>query len=416
MIQTILLFLLGFFSAGFLALLAAPLFWRRAVHLTTKRIEASMPLSANELEAEKDRLRAGHAMAARRLEMNIEALNRKTSTQLVELSRIGEEAKTLAEARAAQDEAIAALRGETAEQSAALDQAARTIADLSDRLEAALAELEARGSALERLEEMHEEERLAASSRQIELAARETDVRKLEDELSAARNQRKEAVRGMREAVAAHKQADARLRVEEKRNADLQRKLESQMTALSNEQEKLERRESEVARLRKETKEMSAASLSADAAKRLRAAEEERDRLAMELADKSLQMRSLMAGSGSTGATSAPAGVSSAEREKLQARLSTLLKENKKLRGALQAAGDKTAPGHGGSDAGGDDAALREQIASLAAEVVSLTAALEGTGSPVDQALSAMQDAASGAHPLSLADRIRALREAAGNR
>ena len=72
MITTILLILLGFFIAGFLALALAPLVWRRAVRLTTKRIEASMPLSTNELEAEKDRLRASHAMAARRLEMNIE--------------------------------------------------------------------------------------------------------------------------------------------------------------------------------------------------------------------------------------------------------------------------------------------------------------------------------------------------------
>ncbi|EKF17455.1 hypothetical protein [Nitratireductor pacificus] len=408
MIQTILLFLLGFFSAGFLALLLAPLFWRRAVRLTTRRLEATMPLSANELEAEKDRLRAGHAMAARRLEMNIEALNRKASTQLVELSRIGEEARTLAEVRAEQGETIAALRGETAEQRATLDEAAAINADLAERLEAALDELEERRIAIERLEEMHEEERLAASSRQIELAARETDIRKLEDELGAARNQRKEAVRGTREAVAARKEAEAGLKVEEKRNADLQKKLESQMTALSNQQEKLERREGEVARLRGEMKEMSAASLSAEAAKRLRLAEEERDRLAAELADKSLQMRSLLAGGRGS---EAPADAFAAEREKLQSRLSTLLKENKKLRADLQVAGGKARRDDGATAA--DDAALRVQIASLAAEVVGLAAVLEGPDSAIEQALSRAPEQA-GAETPSLADRIRALRGSAG--
>ncbi len=69
MIQSILFFALGFLCAGFLALMVAPAVWRRAVRLTRRRIEASVPLSLGEIQADKDRIRAEFAMSIRRLEM-----------------------------------------------------------------------------------------------------------------------------------------------------------------------------------------------------------------------------------------------------------------------------------------------------------------------------------------------------------
>ena len=61
---------------------------------------------------------------------------------------------------------------------------------------------------------------------------------------------------------------------------------------------------------------------------------------------------------------------------------------------------------------------LREQINDLAAEVVSLTATLEGPDSPINKALAAAPAEASpadGPHEkiTSLADRVRALQKAA---
>ncbi|WP_244439719.1 hypothetical protein [Nitratireductor aquibiodomus] len=353
MITTILLILLGFFIAGFLALLLAPLVWRRAVRLTTKRIEASLPLSANELEAEKDRLRASHAMAARRLEMNIENLNRKTSSQLVELARLSDEARQLAEERDAQDRVIADLRDETEKQRAALAENAAIISTLETRLDEAVSELEVRGTALMELNDRYEEERLLASSRQIEMVARETELRKVEDDLAELRRDRKDAIRAGRDAEAARKEAEAGLKVAEKRNADLQKKMESQMRALYENEEKLERREAEIARLRKEMNAASEASLSDQATRRLMEAEAESDRLSRELADKSLQLRTLLADAG--GRTAAPAKSSEAEQDKLKTRISRLLQENKKLRGELseRKRNGKAAPASSGRGAVG---------------------------------------------------------------
>ena len=56
MIESILFFSLGFLCAGFLALMVAPSIWRRAVSMTRRRIEASVPLSLSDIEADKDLL------------------------------------------------------------------------------------------------------------------------------------------------------------------------------------------------------------------------------------------------------------------------------------------------------------------------------------------------------------------------
>lgn len=416
MIKTILLLLLGFFIAGFVALLLAPILWRRAVRLTTKRIEASMPLSANELEAEKDRLRASHAMTARRLEMNIENLNHKTSAQLVELSRMSEEARRLSEERAAQERLIARLKGEVERQAKALDEKAEAIASLEARLDETLAELETRSAGLLQLNDTYEEERLLASSRQIELVARETELRKVEGDLALLRRERKEAIREARDAETARDQAEAGLKVAEKRNADLQKKLEGQMRVLYELEEKLERREGEIARLRQDITNASTESLSTQAARRLREAEEERDRLARELADKSLQLGTVLSEGGvrrSTPAQGFPAQDFNDERETLQTRISRLMQENKKLRADLSAQKAKTAGSakqKAPADTARADDALREQIHSLAAEVVSLTAALEGTDTPITRLLEKAEPEGAEGRPLSLAERVRALR------
>ena len=51
MIQLLLYFALGFLCAAFLAALVAPAVWRRAVMLTRRRIEASVPLTLDEIRA-----------------------------------------------------------------------------------------------------------------------------------------------------------------------------------------------------------------------------------------------------------------------------------------------------------------------------------------------------------------------------
>ena len=87
MIEPIMYFGFGFLAASLLALVIVPLVHNRAVRLTMRRMEASMPLSMAETWAQKDQLRAEFAMLTRRLEITVEQLKTKTTNQLAELGK-----------------------------------------------------------------------------------------------------------------------------------------------------------------------------------------------------------------------------------------------------------------------------------------------------------------------------------------
>jgi predicted nucleic acid-binding Zn-ribbon protein len=88
MIEYALLIMLGFCVGGLIAFLLAPTLWHRAVRLTTKRLEATMPMSLSEIEADKDLLRASYAIRIRRLEAGLSKAREKSANQLVEISRL----------------------------------------------------------------------------------------------------------------------------------------------------------------------------------------------------------------------------------------------------------------------------------------------------------------------------------------
>src|SRR6476660_170064 len=87
MIEPIMYGAIGFLVAGLLVIGFIPLVHARAVRLTMRRLEALTPLSMAEIQAEKDQLRAEFAMSTRRLEMNVEQLKNKTTSQLAELGK-----------------------------------------------------------------------------------------------------------------------------------------------------------------------------------------------------------------------------------------------------------------------------------------------------------------------------------------
>lgn len=76
MVELGLVFLLGMLVAGLVWLILLPAFWRRAVRLTTERVEQALPLTINEIRAEHDRLRAEHAVEAAAMRARLEAAER----------------------------------------------------------------------------------------------------------------------------------------------------------------------------------------------------------------------------------------------------------------------------------------------------------------------------------------------------
>jgi hypothetical protein len=78
MIESSMYFGIGLLFGALIGLVLIPLVHARAVRLTTRRLEAVLPESMAEVQAEKDLLRAEFAMSTRRLEMTVEQLVNKT--------------------------------------------------------------------------------------------------------------------------------------------------------------------------------------------------------------------------------------------------------------------------------------------------------------------------------------------------
>lgn len=134
---------LGFLVASLLALMLAPPLWHRAVRLTTRRIEATMPMSVVDIQADKDQLRAEFAIALRRVEVALEKAKDKAARELVESNKRRVEIVVL-------KEELATVKGRVQENENAnrvLEQTIRRrLPDLESRIKAAkgvIAELEA---------------------------------------------------------------------------------------------------------------------------------------------------------------------------------------------------------------------------------------------------------------------------------
>jgi hypothetical protein len=87
MIEAIMYIGIGFLIAGLLVIGVIPLVHARAERLTARRLEALILLSIVEIQADKDQLRAEFAMSTRRLEMRVEQLMAKTTSQITEIGK-----------------------------------------------------------------------------------------------------------------------------------------------------------------------------------------------------------------------------------------------------------------------------------------------------------------------------------------
>jgi len=151
MLESLMFAALGFLSAAVLAVLLAPPLWRRAVRLTTRRIEATMPMSVADIQADKDELRAEFAISLRKLELSLEKSKDQAARHLVERNRNQVMARQL-------QEELDTLKGELSarsSQTAVLQQnVSGRIPQLEAQNETARAAIKARETELNRLKEI----------------------------------------------------------------------------------------------------------------------------------------------------------------------------------------------------------------------------------------------------------------------
>src|SRR6185503_11840744 len=184
MIEPVMYFGIGFLVAALLGLLFVPLVHNRAVRLTMRRLEAATPLSIAEIRADKDQLRAEFAMSTRRLEMSVEQMKARTTSQLAELGK-----KT---------DAINRLKVELGEKTAAVFSLEAREKALKDQLQATEAEHSVKIGALREAERMladtqaelskltadFDTKSVSADSQRVELVALRAQVDALKDRVS----------------------------------------------------------------------------------------------------------------------------------------------------------------------------------------------------------------------------------------
>jgi hypothetical protein len=110
MIQTVMLFGIGALAGCLLMLMFLPLVHHRAVRIARQQVVEAVPLAINELQADKDHLRAQFAMSIRRLEISIEEMRAKAGGQKGEIGRQGAEISRLYVELDKKNALIAALR------------------------------------------------------------------------------------------------------------------------------------------------------------------------------------------------------------------------------------------------------------------------------------------------------------------
>ena len=408
MIEPIMYFGIGFLVAALIGLVIIPLVHNRAVRLTVRRLEAATPLSMAEIQADKDQLRAEFAMSTRRLEMSVEQLKARTTSQFAEIGKKGDAINRLKMELGEKTAAILALEARDKalrDQLRATEDEVATKTGIMHEAERSLSDKEAE---LAKLTGALDESVTLADSRKVEIDTLAAEVGTLKERLADA-NISLKAVESRRDAervelmAAAQNLAEERARAENlgRRVADLEQQLAAQTREaelLGQRVQDLESRLGEQTRLSNQTE----FELNQVNGELLAARKSEND---LRTAIAALHER-----------TTAAFETMKAERAQLQSDLSRTADERDRLARDLGAMKREAEENWAAERV--ENALLRERINDVAVEVARMASKLEGPNSPIDAILAAetardQSGAAAGAElePASgdLADRIRAL-------
>src|SRR6187397_114469 len=160
MVEPVMFFGIGFLFAALIGVVIIPFVQARAVRLTMRRLEAATPLSMAEIQADKDQLRAEFAMSTRRLEMSVEQMKAKSTSQLAELGKKGDAINQLKKELGEKTAAIFALEArdkalrdqlrateeEVSVKTTAMHEAQRTLSDKEADLARLIADLDERST------------------------------------------------------------------------------------------------------------------------------------------------------------------------------------------------------------------------------------------------------------------------------
>ena len=381
MIEPIMYLAIGFLISMLFGLMIVPLVHNRAVRLTTKRMEAATPLSMAEIQADKDQLRAEFAMSARRLEMSVEQLKNKTTSQLAEL---GKKTDAINRMKVELGEKNATIFSLEAREKAVKEQLRATeeeFAAKTELLRGAESALTDKQAELAKINHELSDKSMTADTRQVELIAVRAQIEQLQGRVADAEKEFTETqTRLAQERTESEKATgeltDARGRVENlsQRVNDLDRQLIVQVK----EAEMLGNRVNDLeGRLATQGKLLAEREYENNQLKQTNAAAE---RIMMDL-------RNELTTASSSGASSAAMEKLRAEKAAAEDQLRVARDERAKLQRDINAIQQQAESSWATERM--ENALLRERINDIAAEVAKLAMQLEGPNSAIEAMLAA---------------------------
>jgi chromosome segregation ATPase len=377
MIEPIMFVGIGFLVAGLLVLGVIPLVHARAVRLTMKRLEAVTPMSMAEIQADKDQLRAEFAMSTRRLEMSVEQMKTKTTSQLAEIGKKSEGIGRLKLELGEKTAALLELEAREAKSNEELSHVQQQLAATANELAETEQVLAATQNEFAQLTANFNDSSMTADSQRVDLVALRAQVEVFKGQIESYEKDTTDlrsrlAGTSTDLQTATQELADERARIEPLMThiEELERLLVAQTT----EAEILGRRVQEQrVRLDEQDRFLAEHEYAADLL-RNQAGAAQKTEADVRAALAEAEARRLQ----TTGALSAERAAledqlrqSQEERRKLERELTTLKREAESTWATERM----------------ENAVLRERINDVAAEVARLTSALEGPSSPIDEIL-----------------------------
>ncbi|NTF42950.1 hypothetical protein [Rhizobium rhizogenes] len=392
MIQFALLFGLGFLTAALLVFLIAPAIHRRIVWFTEKRLRATMPLSPQEVRAQKDMARALFAAENARAEQALTQERDKTVALQIHNGKLQQEASLLVAGNTEQQTRIDDLEVEAGELRSRLRREESYISQLKSSIHAAEQASLEKEADIDGLRKRMTKMAADADNLKIDLATRETEIESLKLRINTLRDERETLREDFNAASLRAADAEQSHRQESDKNKRLEERLDREIAGNADKETAIERHAQDVVRLRERLE--AAVKESREAGKALRAA-------GIAPPKKPAKTPKLSAVSMIPAAADDQTNAAKPERTVED----DIAKMTEEVRNRAAALSDRLlkarSPAH--------DEAMREEIATIAANMVALTALKEGNASPIPDHLLGNNDPAGQAARISLADRVASL-------
>ena len=378
-IQFALLFGLGFLSATLLVMLIVPAIHRRVVRYTENRLKATLPISPQEVRAQRDMARAVYAAEnARTKQELLQERDRNIALQLRNDTLAGE-AKRLQGENSDLETRVGDLDVEAADARSRMRQEDTYIQQLKTAMAAIEERIVAKELEAESLQQRLQKLTADADNLRIDLSTRDTEVENLKFRSTAVRDERDTLRNDLKLQTTRAKDAEARLALEEHRALRSEDKLAREISERTDKETALERRLLEISRLREKLKH--ANSEAREASRALRNATLARPGAKVPSPSKTVEDPKIEESEPAMIPIPGPTLGKISEQAELDPYIAELADEASSRATALSERVMASMDGF-------DDDSIRQEMADLAADMVALTATVEGPQSPIHAMLS----------------------------